>query len=208
MIRILAIGDSHIPQRTREVPEQILSRLTQISSFKSFDHIFFTGDVINAPHFMTFLEDLSEKEIYRVIGNMDYYGGSQDAPVHQDLDISLGSDNKLIIGLTHGHQISPRGDHSQLEALALQRNYNILISGHTHKEEIVLTKNNILLLNPGSVTGAWSFIASGHPSFIVIQIDEQASIIDIILHQYNFKKSSFRDLTSCYYFNNKKLFVK
>jgi putative phosphoesterase len=208
MIRILAIGDSHIPQRAKEIPEHILSNLSQITSFNSFDYIFFTGDVINAPDFMIFLKNLTENEIYRVIGNMDYYGGSQDAPVYQDLAISLGSGSKLIIGLTHGHQISPRGDHSQLETLALQRNYNILISGHTHKEEIVLTKNNILLLNPGSVTGAWSFIASRNPSFIVIKIDEQTRFINITLHQYNFKTSSFRELNSSYYFDNKKIFVK
>ena len=208
MIRILAIGDSHIPQRAKEVPEQILSRLSQITSVNNFDYTFFTGDVLNAPNFMTFLKNLTKKEIYRVVGNMDYYGGSQDAPVFQDLVVSLESNNKLIIGLTHGHQISPRGDHSQLETLALQRNYNILISGHTHKEEIVLTKNNILLLNPGSVTGAWSFIASRNPSFIVIQINEQANLINISLHQYNFKTYSFRDLNSSYYFDNKKIFVK
>ncbi|MFX0076597.1 MAG: YfcE family phosphodiesterase [Candidatus Hermodarchaeota archaeon] len=205
MIRILAIGDSHIPQRAKEVPEQILSRLSQ---FSGFDYIFFTGDVINAPDFMVFLKNLTEKEIYHVIGNMDYYGGSREAPVYQNLVISLEPNNKLIIGLTHGHQISPRGDHSQLEILALQKNYNILISGHTHKEEIVLTKNRILLINPGSVTGAWSFIASRIPSFIVIQIDEKASIINLTLHQYDFKSSSLREINSSYYFDNKKIFVR
>jgi putative phosphoesterase len=208
MIRILAIGDSHIPQRAKEVPEQILSKLSQITNVYSFDYTFFTGDVINAPNFMIFLKNLTKREIYRVVGNMDYYGGFQDAPVYQNLVLSLESNNNLIIGLTHGHQISPRGDHSQLENLALQRNYNILISGHTHKEEIVLTKNNILLINPGSVTGAWSFIASRNPSFIEIQIEEKASIINITLYQYNSRSSSFRDLNFSYYFDNKKIFVK
>ncbi|NHJ20030.1 MAG: YfcE family phosphodiesterase [Candidatus Lokiarchaeota archaeon] len=205
-MRILVIGDSHIPRRASEVPPIIMDKLNQLSN-QLFDYIFFTGDVINAPDFMIFLKSLSKNRILRVIGNMDYYGGSQDAPVYQNLAISLESNNKLIIGLTHGHQISPRGDHSQLEELALQRNYNILISGHTHKEEIVLTKNNILLINPGSVTGAWSFIASRNPSFIVIQIDKKASIINITLHQYNFRSSSFKDLNLSYYFDNKKIFV-
>jgi putative phosphoesterase len=139
---------------------------------------------------------------------MDYYGGLQDAPVYQDLNISLDTNKNLIIGLTHGHQISPRGDHSQLETLALQRNYNILISGHTHKEEIFLTPKNILLLNPGSVTGAWSFIASRNPSFIVIMIDEKTCVINITLHQYNIRASSFRDLNYDYYFDQKKILAK
>lgn len=208
MIRILAIGDSHIPQRAEKVPEQIFSRLDHITRFEKFEYVFFTGDVINAPDFITFLKNLTKREFFRVIGNMDYYGGYHDAPVYQDIRISLETNNDLIIGLTHGHQISPRGDHSQLETLALQRNYNILISGHTHKEEIVLTKKHILLLNPGSVTGAWSFIASQNPSFIVIQIDEKTSIINITLYQYNIRVATFRDLNYNYYFDREKIQAK
>jgi putative phosphoesterase len=208
MIRILAIGDSHVPQRAKDVPKQIFSRLEHITNYEKFDYVFFTGDVINAPDFMTFLRSLAKEFFFHVIGNMDYYGGFQDAPVYQDLAISLETNDKLIIGLTHGHQISPRGDHSQLETLALQRKYNILISGHTHKEEVVLTKNHILLLNPGSVTGAWSFIASQNPSFIVIQINEETSLINITLHQYIIRAGSFRDLNYYYYFDQKKIQTK
>ena len=157
---------------------------------------------------MNFLRNHSKNKMYRVIGNMDYFGGFQDAPVYQDLKISLETNNKLIIGLTHGHQISPRGDYSQLETLALQRNYDILISGHTHKEEVVLTKNHILLLNPGSVTGAWSFVASRNPSFIVLQINETTSTINIMLHQYDVRASRFRDLNSIYIYENNKILSK
>ena len=208
MIRILAIGDSHIPQRARAVPKQISSRLNQITSLDKFDYVFFTGDVIIAPDFMNFLNNITKKEIYSVIGNMDYYGGSRDAPVYQEIIFPLEANNKLTIGLTHGHQISPRGDHTQLEALANQKNYNILVSGHTHKEEVILTSNSILLLNPGSVTGAWSFIASGNPSFIVIQIEEKTSFINVSLHQYDIRASLFRDLHYNYHFNHKKIFTK
>ena len=206
-MRILVIGDSHIPRRASEVPPIIMDKLNQLSS-QLFDYIFFTGDVINAPDFMNYLRNLSKNEMFCVIGNMDYYGGFQDAPVYQDLKISPKTSNRLIIGLTHGHQISPRGDHIQLENLALQRNYNILISGHTHKEEVVLTKNHILLLNPGSVTGAWSYIASQNPSFIVIQIEKKTSIINITLYQYNIRATSFRDLNYDYYFDQKKIQAK
>ena len=205
MINILAIGDSHIPQRAKKVPDQIYNKLTQITITDKFDFTFCTGDVIEAPNFMNFLNNLTRRKVYRVIGNMDYYSGNQDAPVFQDLSISLETNNDLIIGLTHGHQISPRGDHAQLENLAIQKNYNILISGHTHKEEVILTSKNVLLLNPGSVTGAWSFIASRNPSFIVIQIDEKTSIINVTLHQYDFRATIFRDLNYHYHFIHKKI---
>jgi vacuolar protein sorting-associated protein 29 len=205
MIKILAIGDSHIPQRAKNIPDQIHLKLNKIVETEKFDYLCFTGDVIRAPEFMKFLRNITKEKLFLVMGNMDYYGGNNDAPVYQKINISLKNNNNLVIGLTHGHQISPRGDLSQLETIAIQYNYNILISGHTHKEEITLTKNNILLLNPGSVTGAWSFVASRNPSFIVLQINETASTILITLHQYDVKASKFRASNYVYVFENDRI---
>ncbi|NVM18572.1 MAG: YfcE family phosphodiesterase [Candidatus Lokiarchaeota archaeon] len=208
MIKILAIGDSHIPQRAKKIPDQIHIKLNQITETDKFDYLFFTGDVISAPKFMNFLKDITKEELYIVMGNMDYYGGNHDARVHQQMNLLLKDNNPLVIGLTHGHQISPRGDHSQLETLAIQKNINILISGHTHKEEITLTEKNILLLNPGSVTGAWSFVASRNPSFIVLQINEITSEIIITLYQYDIRASNFRVSNCTYVFDNNKIHTK
>jgi putative phosphoesterase len=208
MVRVLAIGDSHIPQRAKKVPEQIISKLNQITNSGKFDFILFTGDVIKAPDFLNFLKDLTKNEIIRVIGNMDYYSGYQDAPVYQKISISLEKHTNLIIGLIHGHQISPRGDLSQLESLAIEKSNNILISGHTHQEEVILTKKNILLLNPGSVTGAWSFIASRNPSFIVIEINIIESNIDITLYQYDIRATILNNLRYNYSFQNQKIYTK
>ena len=205
MIKILAIGDSHIPRRAKIIPEQITTKLEQIVKTEIFDYLFFTGDVIKAPEFMNFLSSITKRDLFSVIGNMDYYGGNQDAPIYQQTKISLESNNELIIGLTHGHQISPRGDHSQLETLAIKNNFNILISGHTHKEEVKLTTKGILLLNPGSVTGAWSFVASRNPSFIVLNINENTGDINIILHRYDIRAAKFRDLNSIFIFENDKI---
>ena len=114
----------------------------------------------------------------------------------------------MIIGLTHGHQISPRGDHSQLETLAVKNNFNILISGHTHKEEVKLTVKGILLLNPGSATGAWSFVASQNPSFIVLQLNEKTGDINVTLHRYDIRAAKFRVLSSTFFFENNKIQLK
>jgi len=208
MIKILAIGDSHIPRRAKIIPEQITTKLEQIVKTEIFDYSFFTGDVVKAPEFMNFLKIITKRNLFRVIGNMDYYGGNRDAPKYQQAKISLKTNNNLIIGLTHGHQISPRGDHSQLETLAFKNDFNILISGHTHKEEVKLTKNGILLLNPGSVTGAWSFVASRNSSFIVLNINENTGDINIILHRYDIRAAKFRDLNSTFIFENNKILLK
>lgn len=205
MIKVLIIGDSHIPRRAKEIPKAILEKIDDLTKTKLFKYTFFTGDQINCPEFMNFLKLKSQKNLFIVIGNMDYYGGNRDAPMHQKCEVLFLDNNKINIGLTHGHQISPRGDHNQLEMLAIEKSYTILISGHTHKEEIFLTKKGILLLNPGSVTGAWSFIASGIPSFIILSIDEKVGEIDVILFKLEKKTSKFKEIRSYFVFKNNKV---
>ncbi len=182
MTRYLIIGDSHIPYRVEDVSNEIYEKLTELTKKELFEHTFFTGDEINALKFINFLNLKTEKNVLRVIGNMDYYYGNRNVPLYQELEIQLEGDT-LKIGLTHGAQISPRGDYSQLELLAAERGYHILISGHTHHEEVLLTANGTLLLNPGSVTGAWSFVASGIPSFIILELNKTSKDITISLFQ-------------------------
>ena len=203
-MRILVIGDSHIPRRASEVPPIIQGMLNQLSS-QLFDYTFFTGDLINAPNFVQFLKIHTKNDVFIVIGNMDYYGGNSSAPPCQKLILPIGRDEKINIGLIHGHQISPRGDHSQLELLALENDFNILISGHTHKDEIYLTDEGILLLNPGSVTGAWSFVASGKPSFMIIIIDEMKREFSIFLYFYESRDQKVREINTSFIMKDNKI---
>jgi len=154
------------------------------------------------------LNQKKKNTIFKVVGNMDYYYGIRDSPNYQKLEISFEGNDKVILGLTHGAQINPRGDHDQLEILAQEKGYNILVSGHTHKEEVYLTKNKILLINPGSVTGAWSFVASGIPSFIEISIDNKTRDISISLFQFNKNSKEVEDWKSNFIFKNKQIFKK
>lgn len=41
------------------------------------------------------------------------------------------------IGVIHGHQVIPWGDHMSLAMIRRKLNVDILISGHTHKNEVV-----------------------------------------------------------------------
>jgi putative phosphoesterase len=208
MTNILAIGDSHIPRRASSIPKKIDESLNHLIAREKFDYTFFTGDVIKADDFISFLNLNTKNDLFIVIGNMDYYGGNRNAPMHQKLDLFFSDKIKITIGLTHGHQISPRGDKMQLELLANEKNYNILISGHTHKEDVSLTKKGILLLNPGSVTGAWSFIASGNPSFITININESTKEVDLILYQLNIKSDKLNEIHYYFIFDNERVQTK
>ncbi|MFX1357027.1 MAG: YfcE family phosphodiesterase, partial [Promethearchaeota archaeon] len=133
---------------------------------------------------------------------------NRDAPMYQKMQLSFSDNNIMTIGLTHGHQIALRGNHAQLESLAMDNNYNILISGHTHKEEVFLTSKGILLLNPGSVTGAWSFLASGNPSFIVLMINEKTGEIYAILYQMDKFSSKINELKILFLFKNSRILYK
>ncbi|MHA1914589.1 MAG: YfcE family phosphodiesterase [Promethearchaeota archaeon] len=183
MVRILCIGDSHIPNRAKELSKKISDKLSELTRDLLFDYTLFTGDVVNFPSLLDYLNSITKRDVFIVMGNMDYYFGNRDAPFYQKVDLILNNKENLTVGLTHGAQISPRGDLNQLETLAIERNYNILVSGHTHKEEIHLTKDGILLINPGSVTGAWSFVASKIPTFIELDIIESSFQINLKLHQ-------------------------
>ncbi len=205
MLKLLAIGDSHIPRRVKEIPLQVYEALEKLTESGLFEYTFFTGDVIDAPKFLDFLKLKTRRDLFIVLGNMDYYGGNRNVPIYQKLEIPMKENESLVIGLTHGDQISPRGDHSQLESLASERNYHVLISGHTHHEDVALSENGTLLLNPGSVTGAWSFVASGNPSFLIITIEESTSNIDIDLYILNKKNDRFEERRFNFLYKNNKI---
>jgi len=205
MVRILAIGDSHIPRRAKYVPEKIYAKIEELTKEELFDYTFFTGDVIKAPDLLDFLKSKTKRDFFIVQGNMDHFGGNRNAPFYQKLILKSSNDEELTIGLTHGAQVEPRGDHSQLEYIALENNYNILISGHTHKEEIYLSEKGILLLNPGSSTGAWSFVASHIPSFLMLSIDVSFQKIEINLYQLIDRREVVKKSNIFQFFKNNKI---
>ncbi len=204
-MRILCIGDSHIPNRAKDLPEQIYNKLNDLSKEELFDYTFFTGDIINYPELIDYLKLKTKKSLFIVIGNMDYYYGIRDSPMYQKLNVSFEDNNKVIIGLTHGAQIKPRGDQTQLEKLAIENKYQILVSGHTHKEEIFLTKKGILLINPGSATGAWSFIASGNSSFVELYINKNTKEIEVNLFQKQKQSMEIKHFKYNYILKNNKI---
>ncbi len=208
MTRILCIGDSHIPNRAKELPEKVYNKLNDLTKKDLFDYTLFTGDIIKFPKLLEYLGLRTKKEMLIVLGNMDYYYGNRDTPIYQQMVIDFDDHSSMVIGLTHGAQISPRGDHTELKNLAIKKKYNILISGHTHKEEIFLTDNHILLINPGSVTGAWSFVASGRPSFIELTVHKSNKEIKLNHIQINKQTREITEFRSNFLFRNNQIVEK
>ena len=77
---------------------------------------------------------------------------------------------------------------------------DILISGHTHKTNVVV-KDNILYINPGSFTGAFSpLIEDTIPSFILMVLTGDEAIVYLYtlndrnkkfeVNKYDYKKGA------------------
>ena len=205
MIRVLCIGDTHIPNRAKNVPKQIIDHIATLTKTEFFDYTLFTGDLIRCPELIVLLKSKTTKDLFSVLGNMDYHYGNRDSPIFQQLKVVFNTNDKIFIGLTHGSQIRPRGDHVQLEKLANEKKVNVIVSGHTHKEEVFLTKNGTLLINPGSATGAWSFVASRIPSFMLLNINEINRELHINLYQVQKNSRELINLNFNYTFKNNKI---
>ena len=165
---ILVIGDFHIPDREKKVPDELWE---EIQSSK-FDLILCTGDLTD-PKLLDKLESIAPTKI--VNGNMDYYFGLRNLPRSQLVSLS-----KSKIGLIHGNGIRPRGNPDQLSRIAHEMGVDVLISGHVHALSIRVY-NDILLLNPGSATGSWGGGPSNKiPSFSIIEeMDIKLKIISV-----------------------------
>ncbi len=134
----LVIGDIHVPDRVAEIPRQVKSFIES----SQFDFVLSTGD-LTSQEVLLWMKTIAPLKVVK--GNMDYL----PLPERETLQF-----HKFKIGLTHGSGIWPRGDVNQLLKMAKSMNVNVFISGHTHHPNVSL-KENVLLLNPGSLTGAW-----------------------------------------------------
>lgn len=74
------------------------------------------------------------------------------------------------IGITHGHSVVPWGDVQALAQVQRALDCDILVSGHTHTNEVTEYEGK-WFVNPGSITGAYSATKSDVvPSFMLLAI--------------------------------------
>ncbi len=160
MVELLLIGDTHIPDRASRVSEKLLSI---IEDGKPWDIVVFTGDFTGLDTYKWFLS--LGKKTYCVRGNMDYL------PLPKTQKIIV---NNIIIGVHHGDGVYPRGNTRGLTRIAMELGVEVLFTGHTHAPFIKygLTKE-ILLINPGSLTGVWGGGGGSMiPSMMILEISD------------------------------------
>jgi putative phosphoesterase len=133
------ISDTHIKDRASKIPDVVYDE------FSDVDLIIHCGD-LTSEYVLDELGDIAK--LIAVKGNMDYL----NLPKEKIINIE-----NFKIGVIHGDIIYPRGDLLKMKYYCLEKNLDVLISGHTHtpliKELNVQELNKrIILLNPGSPT--------------------------------------------------------
>ncbi len=156
---VLVLGDIHIPSRKGELPPEFKDLLVP----GKMQHVLCTGNV-GSKTMEDYLRTLASS-VHIVKGDQDTGASFADLPDSKIIKIG-----EFRVGLCHGHQVVPWGDPESLANLQRQLDVDILVTGHTHKNEVYEYEKKYLV-NPGSVTGAYSAFATEIiPSFVLMAI--------------------------------------
>jgi len=131
-MKILILGDSH--GRTRLMADVVKKHKANVAC------VLFLGD--NAADVYDFAADF-DRPIHAVAGNCDF-----DDEFPREITLDVGGKR---IWMSHGDAYSVKYDYDTIEAAAIARGADICLFGHTH-DPIVLEKNGILFVNPGSIS--------------------------------------------------------
>lgn len=178
---ITIISDSHIPGRAEEISDPIWEKIEEA------EIVVHAGDYARKETFNA-VEEYST-EFYGVKGNCDFFEADT---LEQSKKFEYGD---LEIGVYHGTGITPRGHKPTLEKIAEQDlGVNVLIHGHTHKEDINKV-NNTLLLNPGSCTGVGGGrTRSSKPTMLELKVEN--SKIKAVIYEVEDNKLSKKESNS------------
>ena len=159
---VLLLGDLHIPHRSTGIPDKFRRMLVP----NKMQHVICTGNAGCAETYEQ-LRSLAPN-IHIVSGDFEAMpcgGGSVSYPETKVIQVG-----QFRIGVIHGHQVIPWGDHKSLEMIRRKLDVDILVNGHTHKQEVV-KHEGFFHINPGSITGAYSSVERKvTPSFILLAI--------------------------------------
>ncbi len=154
-MKIGVIADTHIPDRAKEIPQQILE------AFKEVDMVIHAGDFVDS----SVLDKLKAvcKNVRAVWGNMDPYEIRKELPEKEIIEIG-----NYKIGIIHGY-----GHPNKLIDLVTEifknDNVNLIIFGHSHSA-LNEKRGNIIYFNPGSPTDKTFAL---HNSYGIIEINDK-----------------------------------
>lgn len=149
-MKILIVSDTH---------RHNANLLHIIDKVKPIDMLIHCGDMEGGD------EELREKAlcpVHIVAGNNDYLRGYDE-----EQEFRIG---KYKVLLLHGHRYRIYSGIDSLFYLAQERDVDIIMFGHLHVP-ILEYRNNITVLNPGSLT--YPRQANRKPSYMIMELDEK-----------------------------------
>jgi vacuolar protein sorting-associated protein 29 len=156
---VLVLGDLHIPERAHAIPDAFKRMLVP----NKMKHVLCTGNISREQY-----NELCQlaPSVHVVRGDFD---NDNTLLFPESSIIQVG---QFRIGLIHGHQLLPYGSQDAKARLRRTMNVDILVSGHTHQNEVVLQDDHYFI-NPGSITGAYSSLTPDPtPSFVLLAIQD------------------------------------
>lgn len=172
---VLVVSDMHIPNRSPDIPEQFKNILTP----NKIQHVLSLGNIGSRDSY-DHLKSLSNN-FHGVKGEYDEMPNLPETKI-----VQIG---EFKIGMIHGHQVIPWGDEEALANVQRQLGCDILLSGHTHINQVSNYENKYYI-NPGSISGAFSALnPCPVPSFILMVIS--GDYAQIFLYELTDPKKKF-----------------
>ena len=123
---VLVLGDLHIPHRASKIPAPFKRMLVP----NRMQHVICTGN----------LSSEQFEEVRTLAPNLHMVAGDYDDPAGglvfpETRVLQVGA---FRVGVIHGHQIIPWQSPEALARMRRKLNVDILVSGHTHKNQVVV----------------------------------------------------------------------
>lgn len=143
-ILIGLLSDTHVPQRTKSVPNVVIDDFKK----RNVDYIFHMGDFTSFEVYKNLIDTFGKDKVIAVRGNMDFDSNLKKA-LPESLEFKIYNFKVLMLHGMGGPNIIIKRLIKKLDLL--NSDYDIVIFGHTHRP-VNEKSNGILFFNPGTTT--------------------------------------------------------
>ncbi len=153
-MKVLIVSDSH---GRNTYLEQAIEKTAP------FDMLIHLGDLEGSQHF---LEEKVSCPIEMIAGNNDFF-----VDLEREKIIKIG---RYCVLLTHGHRYQVYYGTEIIKDWARQNGADIVMFGHTHMPLIDQKDNDVIALNPGSISLPRQ---EGHrPSYMILDLNKNGQV--------------------------------
>lgn len=159
-MRVLIVSDTH------RMNDNFCKVIEEKGPFNRVIHL---GDAEGAEYF---LSKKAQCPLDIIAGNNDFFA---DLPREKEIAI----EGRRIL-MTHGHQYYVSVEMERIRQEGRERGVDIVMFGHTHRPLIDVRKNDISLINPGSLS--YPRQDGRQPTYIIMKTDEREELMFELHH--------------------------